>query len=270
MSSSSITIRSTETLTTLRTVKLAPDVTGPLSSFAWSPSSSRLLVATTDQIHVFSVDEPAFHAAVRHPASGSGKPLARVQFGASENEILACSAFGLKFAIIDLTTGKTVEIGNPKFHLSSNVARGFSLRPRTGHLALLTRLAGRDAISLHHPTSRQPQKAWFPDTTDAAAVKWTPDGQWLLVWESPAHGPRLLLHTPDGQHFRTLDGSHISGSQDADLQPGIKLCQLSPNAELCVICHHGRGVAVLGTSSWRQVMQVHHPTTIVPKDTLQV
>jgi hypothetical protein len=54
------------------------------------------------------------------------------------------------------------------------------------------------------------------------------------------------------------------------LELGIKLCQLSPNADLCAIGDHSRDVAILRTQSWRALLRLPHPATIVPKDTLQV
>ncbi|KAK7432729.1 hypothetical protein QQZ08_000589 [Neonectria magnoliae] len=250
-------------------MKLPAEFSGPITTLAWGPSSSRILVATTDQIHVFSASDSSFHAAIRNPAGGNGKsPL--VQFGARDAEIIIYAAFGLKVVIFDLSTSKAVEVNNPKFYLPSSVARGFSFRPETHHLGLLTRASGRDVVSIHHPTTRQVQRSWYPDTVDAQGLTWTTDGKWLLVWESPSHGHKLLLYTPDGQFFRSIGASTIAGGEDADLEPGIKFCRLSPDGALCAVGDHSRRVRVLGTQSWRDGLRLLHPTTVVPSDTLQV
>ncbi|KAM5351575.1 hypothetical protein ACJ41O_004298 [Fusarium nematophilum] len=269
LSSQSITVRSTRTLSIAHLIKLPPDFPTPVSTLAWAPSSSRILVASADQIHVFSTTDSSFHATIRNPAAGGGKP-ALVQFGAHDNEVFACAAFGLKFVIFDLSTSKAIEISNPKFHLPSSASGGYSVRPGTSHLAILTRTSGRDAISIHHPGTRQVLRSWYPETADAHGLTWTPDGHWLLLWESPAHGHRLLLYTPDGQFFRSIGAPSIVGGQDADLEPGIKLCRLSPDASLCALGDHSRRVGVLNTQTWRDGLKLVHPTTIVPKDTLQV
>ncbi|KPM40668.1 hypothetical protein AK830_g5914 [Neonectria ditissima] len=267
-SSSGIVVRSTQSLQTLHVVKLPAEFSGPITTLAWGPSSSRILVATTDQIHVFSASDASFHAAIRNPAAGSGKsPL--VQFGARDAEVIIYAAFGLKLVIFDLSTSRAVEVNNPKFYLPSVVARGFSFRPETHHLGLLTRASGRDVVSIHHPTTRQVQRSWYPDTVDAQGLTWTPDGKWLLLWESPAHGHKLLLYTPDGQFFRCIGASTIVGGEDADLEPGIKFCRPSPDAALCAVGDHSRRVRVLGTQSWRDGLRLLHPTTVVPRDTLQ-
>ncbi|KAL6356387.1 hypothetical protein LRP88_09983 [Fusarium phalaenopsidis] len=269
LSSQSITVRSTLSLSIAHQVKLPSDLPTPVSTLAWAPSSSRILVASADQIHVFSITDSSFHATIRNPAPGGGKQ-ALVQFGAHENEIFACAAFGLKFIIFDLSTSKAIEIANPKFYLPSSASRGYSVRPHTSHLAILTRTSGRDVVSIHHPGTRQVLRSWYPDTADAHGLTWTPDGRWLLLWESPAHGHKLLLYTPDGELFRSIGASSIVGGQDADLETGIKLCRLSPDASLCAVGDHSRTVGVLNTQTWRDGLKLVHPTTIVLKDTLQV
>ncbi|KND94967.1 WD repeat-containing protein WRAP73 [Tolypocladium ophioglossoides CBS 100239] len=273
LGSSAISIRSTASLRLVNVVRLPPELSGPVSGFLWAPSSSRVLVSTADQIQIFSAVDSSFHATIRNPASAGGKAPV-IYFGARDTEVLACSAFGLKLAIIDLSTSKVVEIGNPKFHHPSSASRGLSIRPDTGHLALLTRVGGKDVISIHDPATRQVERSWCPETIDGQGLSWTRDGQWLLLWESPAQGRRLFLYTPDGQHFRTIGASGLSQGQssnaDAILEPGIKVCQLSSNAELCAIGDHSRRVAVLSTQTWRETVSLLHPSTIVPMDTLQV
>lgn len=250
-------------------VKISPDLSRSVYTLAWSPSSSRLLAAAIDQIQVFSLDTPSNRATIRNPVPGTGK-LPLVQFGARDSEVIMCSPFGQKFVTFDLSTSKAAEVNNPKFSQPSSASRGFSLRPRTAHLALLTRVGGKDMVSLHHPTTREVQRSWYPETIDAQGLSWTPDGQWLLLWESPAHGHRLLLYTSDGQLFRSIGASSVTGRPDADLEPGYKLCRVSPDAALCAVGDHSRSVGVLGTQTWRDGLRLLHPTTIVPKDTLQV
>lgn len=254
-------------------VKLSPEPSGPVCGFLWAPSSSKILVSTPEQVQIVSASDPSFHATIRNPASAGGKS-AVVHFGARDTEVLAWSAFGLKLAVMDLSTVRVVDVSDPKFYHASSASRGFSLRPETGHLALLTCSGGKDMVSVHHPATREVQKSWCPDTIDAQGLSWTPDGRWLLLWESPAQGHRLLLFTPDGRHFRTIGTSGLPDGRapipEPGLQPGIKTCQPSPNAELCAISDHSRGVMVVSTQSWRESMRLLHPSTIVPRDTVQV
>ncbi|OAA43143.1 WD40 domain-containing protein [Metarhizium rileyi] len=271
---STITVRSTETLQTVHVVKLSPEFTGPISNLTWAPSSSRLLVSVGEDIQVFAACDSSFHATIHSPAAPVGGKLPMVRFGTRDSEVLACAPFGMKFSIFDTTTSKVVEISNPKFYHPTSASRSFSLRPDTGHLLMLTRVCGKDMVSIHHPLTRQVTRSWYPDTIDAQGIQWTPDGQWIVLWESPAQGSQLLVYTGDGQHFRTLDTCSLRPDSATDLesdtQSGIKSCQLSSNAELCVTGDHGRGVSVLQVGMWRSVMRLLHPSVISPRETLQV
>lgn len=279
---SGIIVRSTETLQVTNAVTLSFGSGSPFASAAagtsstnvptllWAPSSTKFLVSTADQLDVFSALRGSeFHATVRNYSSISGKP-SFLQFGARDTEILIWSASGLKLVVLDVCSSGVVEISSPKFHQAASASRGVTLRPGTGHLALLARSGGKDVVSLHRPADRQVLRSWCPETLDAQSLEWTPDGRWLLLWESAAQGHRLLLYTADGQHFRTITASNMLKGPDADLELGIKTCQLSPNAELCAIGDYSRDVAILHTQSWRALLRLPHPATIIPKDTLQV
>ncbi|PTB81634.1 hypothetical protein M440DRAFT_15985 [Trichoderma longibrachiatum ATCC 18648] len=283
---SELVVRSTETLQVTNSVRL-PSGSGsgsgspPASSSAgtstsltpllWAPSSSKVLVCSADQLDVFgALHHPEFHATVRHYTSLIGGKPSLIQFGARDTELLIWSASGLKLVIVDVCGSGAIEIASPKFHQATSASRGLSVRPETGHLALLARSGGRDIVSLHNPVDRQVLRSWHPETLDAQGLAWTPDGKWLLLWESAVQGHRLLIHTPDGQHFRTITASNLLKGPDAELELGIRVCQLSPSAEICAIGDYSRDVCILRTHSWRAQMRLYHPVNIVPKDTLQV
>lgn len=226
-------------------------------------------MASTEQIHVFSATDTPFEAAIRTPVVGSGK-LSAVRFGATDNSILVFSSMGLKLIMFDLSTSTAIEVANPKFYLPTSASRTISIRPQTNHLALLTRVNGKDIISLHDPENSQVQKSWNADSVDAQALLWTPDGNWLVLWDAPAQGHRILLYTADGQHFRTLGALDITRNEDTELAAGIRLCQTSPNSKWLAVGDHSRNVTLLHTSLWRPTMTLKHPSTIKPRDTLQV
>ncbi|RDA86731.1 hypothetical protein CP532_4207 [Ophiocordyceps camponoti-leonardi (nom. inval.)] len=267
--SSTLSVRSVHSLRLVRVAKLAPSggPDGPISSLLWAPSSAKVLVSVGLEIHVFSAADESFHGSAHLSTSPAGKPSA-VFFGGCDTEILVCSVLNL--SVLDLTTSKIVEIGSLKFCHPSTADKGFCVRPRSAHLAVLTRTGGRDLVSLHHPVTRQVMRSWSPDTVDAQGLVWTPDGRWLLLWDSPAHGHRLSVYTADGQHFRTVDASSLSLDDGSSPELGVKICQISPDSELCALGDYSRTVTLLSTRSWRQVMRLLHPPTIVPSDTVQI
>ncbi|KAL2752681.1 hypothetical protein ACRALDRAFT_1072549 [Sodiomyces alcalophilus JCM 7366] len=268
---SKLHIRSVPSLETVSEVLLPPDVTGPVFAFQWSPSSSRLLVALADQVHVVAALHDSFRATIRIPTSGTAKPTL-VQFGASDTEVLVCSQFGRTLSIFDLATSRSVEVNNPKFHHASSAPRGFAFRPGSRHLALMTRTTGKDVVSIHHPTTRDVQRSWHPDTIDAQGLLWTPDGRWLVIWESASQGHKVLFYTPDGRLFKAWSGpsGFLADMKDYELGAGVRLCQPSPDARRIAIADHTSNVHILDAGAVTETSRLCHPSAISPKDTIQV
>ncbi|ROT35868.1 WD40 domain-containing protein [Sodiomyces alkalinus F11] len=268
---SKIQIRSVQSLETVSEVLLPPDVTGPASTLQWSPTSSRLLVALADQVHVFSALDDGFRATIRLPASGTSKPTL-VQFGASDTEVCVCFQFGRTFTVFNLVSSKSVEISNPKFHHASSAPRGFAFRPGSRHLALMTRATGKDVVSIHHPVTRDVERSWHPDTIDAQGLVWTPDGRWLVIWESASQGRKVLFYTPDGHLFKVWSGpsGFLADEKDYDLGAGVKFCQSSPDARRIAIGDHTCNVYILDAGAVTEASRLRHPSVISPKDTIQI
>lgn len=269
--SSSIGVRTVQTLEVVHVIKLPGDLSGPVFGFQWSPSSRHVLVAVADQVHVFSALDAGFHAVLRNPVPPSAKP-SYVGFGSDDSEVCVCSSFGLKLTIFSLVSSRAVEIANPKFYTPATACRGFSLRPESRHLAILTRTSGRDMVSIHHPASRDVQRSWRPDTVDAQGLMWTRDGKWLLIWESAAQGHKLLFYTPDGHIFRSWSGSQDPSPElkDRDLGAGIRLVQQSADATRVAVGDSSRCICVFDMTTLGETMRLHHPSSIFPKETLRV
>jgi dipeptidyl aminopeptidase/acylaminoacyl peptidase len=119
-------------------------------------------------------------ATIKNPVPGPGKP-SHVQFGHGDGEVIVFSTHGLKVLVFELSTAKAVEVASPKWYHPASAPRAYSVRPLTGHLALFTRVGGKDMLSIHDPSSRQLQRSWHPETNDVQGVAWSPDGQWLLT-----------------------------------------------------------------------------------------
>jgi hypothetical protein len=265
-------------------------------SFQWSPSSQRILVATSDQILVAAIlastgdgDKP-FRVVIRNPSLPVVAKPTFVGFGPSDDRVYLCSAFGIKFAVFDLQTGKTVEILNPKLYSSASIChRGFSFRPESHHLALLTRTAGKDWVSVHDPAASTPVASWAPDTIDAQGLVWSPDGRWLTIWESPAHDRKILFYTPDGHLFKTWKGvaSRVDNGRandgngvghdastvdphantpvvDQSLGLGVQLVQYSANARVLAVGDASRAVKLIDMSSITASKRLVHVSSLRP------
>ncbi|KAI0460440.1 hypothetical protein F5B21DRAFT_8025 [Xylaria acuta] len=267
---SSIIVRSVASLGVTRTIKLASDVSCGVTNFVWSPSSTRVLAVVADRFHVFSAPSGDFHGLVQIPQPLATKP-AFVSFGATDNEVCVFSPFGIKLTIVNLVSSKAVEINNPKFFSTVSASRGYSFRPGTHHLALLTRTAGRDMVSIHSADTREIQRSWYPETVDAQGLAWTPDGRWLVVWDSPAHGTRVLFYTHDGHVFKNWRGDlpHSALDDTDQYGPGVKTLAFSPSGRYTAVADGSNRISILNDRLVEEV-RLHHPPTVEPKETLQI
>lgn len=230
-----------------------------------------MLVASTDHIRVVSATDAQFSVNITHLTSGTTKARF-VSFGATENEIYVFSDFGLKLTVFNIATSKSVDINSPKLFSPATATKGISYRPETGHLALLTRYGGKDVLSVHAPASLEVIRSWHAETTDAQGIAWSPDGKWIVVVESSAHGHGLAVYTADGHLYKFWRGPSFLLDEDRDfsLGAGIKTFEWSPTGSHIAIADYSQRVAVLATPSFKEWMNVVHVTTVKPTDTLQV
>lgn len=193
-------------------------------------------------------------------------------FGAFDTDVIVCASLGLRFAVFDLASSAIVEIANPKFHMPATVRKGFCFRPASRHLAVITRTSGKDMVSIHHPKTKELQRSWYPDTVDAQGIVWSPDGQWLVTWESAAHGHKTLFYTPDGNLFKVWSGPQPLTPAEADINlgPGVRLLDFAADGSLLAIGDSSSRICVLNMASITESLRLQHPSSIVPTDTLQV
>jgi hypothetical protein len=220
---------------------------------------------------VFSTQNPNFSANINHPTSGTTKATF-VCFGANDDEILVFSDFGLKLSIFNLSTQRSVDINSPKFYNAGVAANGFSYRPVTSNLALLTRSGGKDVVSIHAKDTLDVRRSWWPDTIDAHGICWSADGRWLVVWESSSQGHKILVYTADGHLFKTWNGPVPISEEDSDiaLGAGIKVFDWSRNGAFVAVGDYSRRVTILSAPSFTETTSLLHTTTVKPAESLQV
>ncbi|PQE19550.1 wd40 domain-containing protein [Rutstroemia sp. NJR-2017a BVV2] len=268
---SRLIIRETRSLEVARAITLPPELTTSTVTFVWSPSSNRVLVASADTIRVFSPVDHRFSATITSPTSGTTKTTF-ICFGGSDDEVCVFTEFGLKLTVFNLATSRAAEIPSPKLFTPATAAKGISHRPRSGNLALLTRSAGKDVISIHKPGSLEVIRSWTPETIDAQGLAWSPDGRWIAVWESAAQGHKVLIYTADGHLYKLWGGSAhiIEEDKDSDLGAGVKTIEWSQTGKHIAIGDHGQRIVLLAAPAFAESMVLSHSSSIRPSDTLHV
>ena len=195
-----------------------------------------------------------------------------VTFGSTDDEVFSFAEFGLKLSVFNLQTSKSVDIDAPKFYSSGVAQRGFSLRPGTSNLALLTRNCGNDIVSIHKRDNLEVSRSWVPDTVDAQGVAWSPDGRWLAVYESASQGHKVLVYTADGHLYKVWNGpvSVLEEEDDAALGAGVKLFDWDRTGTCIAVGDFSRRVTLLTTPLFTESINLIHPTAITPGKSLQV
>lgn len=205
----------------------------------------RILLASDVTIRVFDVKSTSWSAVVNGPAGNVGK-IAHTDFGVHEAEVVVFSDFGAKVTIWSLVTSRGVEIRDPKAGL-----RCHDYRPLSKHWAILTRELAHDNLLILAPRTHDVLENVELPTVDAQGVKWSPDGRWLVIWDTLSAGYRVLIYTADGHLFKTYAG----GQTVDDVGLGVKCVKWSPQSGDLAIGDCDDRVTVLANSTVRQISE---------------
>ncbi len=188
-------------------------------------SGWRFLLADDDIVRVYDSDGAHRNVRIGNLAGNTGS-IADVQFGVTKDQLLVFSDFGFKVTLISISKQEGLELRAPK-----QVPICYGLRPRTGHLALLTRPSLHDILLFCQTSGSGPVVTVELATMDAQGILWSPNGQWLAIWDAASAGYNVLICTPDGHLYKTY-----SGGQDADtIGLGVKTLRWSPASEFLAI-----------------------------------
>jgi WD40 repeat protein len=206
-------------------------------SIKWSTNAARFLLFDEDHVRIFDLCDETWTATISNGSGGMGK-IANVTFGRTMDEVLVFSDFGSKVTVWNLQTRRTVEIRDPKF-----ATKGFGHRSAGGSFALLSRSGAQDVLTIHAPNTYELLRTSTLLTTDAQGLKWSPDGRWIVVWDTPSIGYKVHIFTADGHLYRTY-----SGPLSEDIQGlGVKSVEWSPRGDFLAIGGHDRRVTLLST-----------------------
>ena len=228
-----LVIRSATTSTVLTTYRIPHDAIHRCKHIRWSRPESlvesasqlkeeewlgtknepvrRILLSDDDNIRVYDPANIGWKATISSASSNLGV-IANVAFGFSPNEVLVFSEFGVKLTIWSLVTSRGVEIRDPKYNVAC-----YSYRPKTGHLALLTRGGVQDMMLILKRESYEVLRSVELGTVDAQIIQWSTDGRWIAVCDAASAGYKVLNYTADGQLFKTW-----TRERGSDVQLGVK------------------------------------------------
>lgn len=236
-------IRSLKTLDIIRNIGLPPDFSSKKIWLRWSRvsqeghDSNRVLLADEDNARVWDLRDPKWTAVINNGTGGMGK-IATATFGRTEDEVILTSDFGTKVTVWSVASGRSVEIKDPKFP-----TKGFAYSPRTGLFTILSRPGPQDIITLHAPSTYSVINTILLASSDAQGFKWSPDGRWLVVWDTPSCGTKTCIYTADGHLYRVYTGD---GGED-DIHLGVKSVEWSRDGGFLAVGGHDSRVVLLNT-----------------------
>ncbi|KAF1809513.1 hypothetical protein P152DRAFT_374006, partial [Eremomyces bilateralis CBS 781.70] len=180
-----------------------------------------------------------------------GKIL-HAEFTNGPDAVIVVSDFGSRMVVWDLSSGRRVEIRDPKF-----VTRGWGFR-KGGVCALLSRPGPQDVVTMHAGGSWVVLRTVVVPTVDAQGVKWSLDGRWWVVWDAASAGFKVYIYTLDGNLYRTYAGDGGDGS----LGLGIKSVEWSPRGDYLAIGSFDKRVTLLSTRTFSPIVYLDHTASI--------
>ncbi|KAL8646988.1 MAG: hypothetical protein Q9210_005823 [Variospora velana] len=218
--------------------------------------SQRLLLADDARILVYDVRRPVLYAEISG-ATGLTS-LGNIEFGRTPDEVMVSSDFDFKIQIWSLITKRAIEIKDPK-----SASPCYDYRPTSGHLALLIRPAVHDILMIIAPYTHEVLETSELLTIDAQGIKYSPDSNWIAIWDTPSAGCRVLILTADGQLFKTYSLPH------EELNLGVRSVQWSPDSEYLAIGDNEGKVTFLGKNKFSpRLTFVHYPRIDSPQETI--
>lgn len=206
----------------------------------------RILLADDETVHIYDINDPAWHAVIEKAAGNLGR-IADVAFGHEADEVVVLSDFGAKLTIWSLLTSRGVEVRDPKY-----MVKCYHHRPRTGHLAILTRPAAQDLLMLLQPGSHELVKSVELHTIDAQEVAWDPEGDWLAISDTASSGYRVLIYTADGHLYKTISNS----VNNVDISLGVKCIIWSPSTNTLSVGDNNDSIVVFSKNNVNQSIDV--------------
>ncbi|KAF2815793.1 TolB, C-terminal domain-containing protein [Mytilinidion resinicola] len=265
-------IRCTTSLNVVRSITLPTDFNPRGALIRWVPIaprngrntstiSRRVLLADDDGARVWDLSDEKWSALISNGSGGMGK-IVHAEFGRDGEEVLLWNDFGAKVTVWCLKTGRSVEIKDPKF-----VGwRGCGTRPTPGGeeggvgvLALLSRPAGQDVVTLHAPKTYFVIKTVAVPSVDAQGIKWSPDGRWFVIWDAASAGYKVFVYTADGHLYRMYGGETAEGDICG---LGIRSVEWTPDGKYLAIAGWDKRVTLLSTKTFSPVVFLDHTPTI--------
>ena len=230
-----------------------------VTALKWSDGSSALAVCSAKLIEIVLPGHSSRRVRLGNGSGGLGRFVSADFVG--EEQLLTIWEFG-KAKLWDLATGRGVEVGEVK---TTCEGRTWQLRPApvsgaVEALAILSRPAAEDVLTIYFPTQIKSLPPIKLPTTDAQALSWSPDGRWLAILDTPTAAPSSVhFFTPDGHLFRSYPPA---SSKETTHFLGIKSITWSLDSTTVALGTHEGRIVLLSTRTFSHLALIEHISLI--------
>lgn len=162
-----------------------------------------MILSAPQAVHIFSLLGGSQKVHISNGSGSLGKIIAAEIIGdEGRQQAVVVFEFG-RVNLWDLNTGRGTEIGEAKMGGRGNPWTVRRVSGKTEVLALLSRVAAQDVLSLFLPTSTTPLRSVILPSMDAQSISWSTCGQWLAILDSSLASPSVYFFTADGYLFRS-------------------------------------------------------------------
>ena len=185
----------------------------------------------------------------------------------TSRHVLTIQEFNIRLTVWSLTDKSVQYTQSPKLSES----RGIAFSPNNKIMAVIEKNLqdGRDMVSLYDLSqsmnaSKGPQNwvclhQFYPNLVDADGIRFTQDGNHLMVWESPLKNSFQVYQII----FNEVSVVDINLIQD--LQPydssrclGLRELQMSPNKQFLLLGYCDQRMRMINVLSWKEVFAFNH------------
>ncbi|KAI8147894.1 WD40-repeat-containing domain protein [Fennellomyces sp. T-0311] len=222
----------------------------PIQHLQWSPNSKHILTVnyTKSIIQVWSLIDTYWSGKIRDESFG----IRRVWWSADASSILCSTDFKLRLSVWMLGDQQVRYIRYPKF-----IDKGCEASPDGKYMAIVESRQGKDYIGIYTPSATALFKHFVTDTNDLANIRWSPNSQYLAVWDNCLY-VCLLVYSVDGY----LHASY----QAYEHGLGIKVVVWSADSRLLAVGSYDQKVRILRTCDWTPISELFHPSTHLRMD----
>mmetsp|Transcript_26839 Transcript_26839/g.43836 ORF Transcript_26839/g.43836 Transcript_26839/m.43836 type:complete len:432 (-) Transcript_26839:209-1504(-) len=214
-----------------------------ISDIEWSFDSKYVIASQYKRscVQVWCIDQPEWHCKIDEgPAR-----IVHARWAPDGRHVITSADFQIRIAIWSLVNQSCTHIKFPKFPAS----QGLDFTKDGKLMAVAIRRDTKDQVQIYACESWELVKTFPVDTNDLAGIAWSPNSQYLCVWDSPTEY-NVLIYLPDGRLMHKYQAY-----QNA---MGARLVEWSPSSQFLAVGSYDQKARLLNEITFKVVTEYSH------------